>query len=1177
MKLRRITIDRLPGIDDGFKVEDLGDGLHVIVGPNGIGKSSLCRAVRALLWSGPTAQQASVSASFDRDGELWLVERDFSRLRWQREGIEVDPPDLPSPHLEGCFFLGLRDLLDPKGEAGRGVAAEVRKQMSGGFDLREISEPLSTRLGPRWGRNEQRKVETAERSVRKAARKQEELGGKEDSLGILEAKRREGERARRQLPHVDQAIDLAQLRDGAAEVTEKLSDLPPELDKLTGRVLELLDELEGEIQKRRSELGQREDAKARAVGQLDSVPLAEPLPEGKFQTWRGRADSLAAVETELGTARDDHEAKQAAVAEATHAVGGHIDPVPDLDLPRAAELFAHLRKAQKVTSSIEALEQRIALLADRTFLDSDRRRAELLRGGVESLRSWSRAPDHEVPGGAARKPLAAVAGLLLVAGTLVVWLLHPLGWLAVGLGLGLALALVLLGTSSVSVAAQATAHREFPGGLEAPANWTVPSVSVRLREFESQLARLDAAEQRARDRQVEAASLKTQLVGERKDNATFEKRRAELTRHLGLETIPPEAELVDMVRAVDELRKARSAESEVAKRVASLQSRYGEALGELSQELVAHGAQKQVDATSVRAAVDTLRDWDERLRSAQQNKANAERELKRLAEEIMRLEGRVAKVFAEAGVEDGDRPGLVRRLDSLELYQTLRTERDSLNGSMDLGQRRLAKAGQESLASLDTEALAKTRAGLEELADQLEATQNKIAIIQAEVRHTREGHELENMLAARLGALHMLRAKRDEALIAAAGKFLIEEAQAEQEHSQMPDVLARARELFAGFTHHNWQLRVAAEDDATFFAVEAATGQGRNLEELSDGTRAQLLMAARLAFVQEAERGSRLPLFLDEALDQSDPARFHAIVRSLGRIAQDDDRQIFYLTSDPTDVQRFTAALVDEGCAPPRVIDLAEIRGHESVARAAELEVELPHEVPSPGDSTPEAYAEILGVSHLDPCRSHLSQHLFHVTWDDLALLHRLVAAGISKVGQWWFLRTSGSARCTAIAKSSTVGEQLETRIELLEIFTRLWREGRGRPVDREVLEASGVVSERFLDSVVEMAAELDGDAENLLRTLRERNDGRLRGFRSSVVDRLEEFFEEQGYLDPNPILEEADLIVRTQAAPAANRLSNEVVRNCLHRWWRLADRNRVLNTASALRRVNCPENKNVF
>ena len=1155
MKLRRLTIHRLPGIDDGFKVGGLGDGLHIIVGPNGIGKSSLCRAIRALLWDGPTAQQASVSASFDRDGELWLAERDFSHLKWRCEGVEVDPPDLPSAHLEGCFFLGLRDLLDPKDEAGRGVATEVRKQMAGGFDLREISESLSTQLSPRWGRNEQRKVEAAERKVRKAAREQDELGRKEDSLRILGAKRREGEQARRQSPHVDQAIDLAGLRDQTVEVTEKLEDLPSELEKLTGRELELLDDLEDEVRDRRSELVRAEEAKVRAVGQIDSIPLAEPLAEGVLQAWRGRAEALVALETELGTARDDHEAKRAALAEATHSVGGHIHAVPDLDLPRAAELFVYLRRAQNVTSSIEALEQRRALLAERTFADSDRRRAELLRRGVESLRSWLQAPDHEATGGVARK-LPAVAVLLIVVGTLGAWLVHPLGWLAVSLGLGLAIALVLSSTSSNSVTARDNAHRDFPGGLETPVDWTVPSVSEWLRKFESELARLKAAEQRARDRQVEAASLEKPLANARRDNEALEKRRVGLARHLGLENIPPDAELIDIVRAVDELRKARSAESEAAKRVASLQSRYSRAWGELGQELVAQGTEEPVDAASVRAAVDTLRDWNERLRSAQQNKAVAKRNLERLVREITRLEGRMATVFAEAGVEMGDRPGLVQRLDSLSLYQSLCTTRGSLHGSMDLGEQRLKKAGQESLASLDAEVLAEKRADLQALADQLEATQNKIATIQAEVRHTREGHELENMLADRLDALHTLRAKRDEALIAAAGKFLIEEAQAEQEQNQLPNVLTRARELFAGFTHHHWKLQVVTEDDATFFAVEAATGQARNLEELSDGTRAQLLMAARLAFAQEAERGSRLPLFLDEALDQSDPARFHAIVRSLGQIVHDDNRQIFYLTSDPTDVQRFTAALANEGFAPPRVIDLAKIRERESAARAADLKVELPHEVPSPGDATPEAYAKILGVSHLDPRRSHLSQHLFHVTWDDLTLLHRLVTVGISKVGQWRFLSTSGAGRCAAIIEGSMVGEQLNDRIELLEVFFRLWCEGRGRPVDRGVLEASGVVSRRYLDGVVEIAAGLDGKAEDLLRKLRERSDERLRGFRSKAVDRLEEFLEEQGYLDLNPILEEADLVVRTQAAPVANRLSNELVRNCLHRWWRLADRN---------------------
>ena len=78
--------------------------------------------------------------------------------------------------------------------------------------------------------------------------------------------------------------------------------------------------------------------------------------------------------------------------------------------------------------------------------------------------------------------------------------------------------------------------------------------------------------------------------------------------------------------------------------------------------------------------------------------------------------------------------------------------------------------------------------------------------------------------------------------------------------------------------------------------------------------------AAHLAFADEAEQGVRLPLFLDEALDQSDPVRFEAIARSLARMVEDEGRQLFYLTSDPTDMRRIQEALDKEGCAAARTI-----------------------------------------------------------------------------------------------------------------------------------------------------------------------------------------------------------------------------------------------------------------
>ncbi len=50
MKLRRLSSDRMPGIDRPFERADRGQGLNIGVGPNGIGKSRVFAAVRALVW-----------------------------------------------------------------------------------------------------------------------------------------------------------------------------------------------------------------------------------------------------------------------------------------------------------------------------------------------------------------------------------------------------------------------------------------------------------------------------------------------------------------------------------------------------------------------------------------------------------------------------------------------------------------------------------------------------------------------------------------------------------------------------------------------------------------------------------------------------------------------------------------------------------------------------------------------------------------------------------------------------------------------------------------------------------------------------------------------------------------------------------------------------------------------
>lgn len=1162
MKLRRLAIQRLPGIDAPFAIDHLGDGFHVIVGPNGIGKSSLCRALRALLWKEPDpADRVAATALFEQDGELWAVERDGSRHIWQRDGADSDSPSLPAAYLSNCFFLSLRDLLDISADAGRTVATEIRLQMSGGFDLEGTAQSLfASASGSRFGRNEQKRIAGIDQEIRQAESGQGQLAAREAQLAELDARAAEAAVAQRRLGHYDLAIGIQDLRDELSQVKADLASLPEALARMTGTENKQIDQRGVELEKKCRLRSEAEGALEEAGNAAAATRLEEPLDPATLATWRGRADSLAEKERSLGDAREKLQGCQESVAEASRAVGGSGEATPTIDLAGDTDLFTFLSEASGADRARNVIDQRLRLLEGRALSDNDRRRLELLRQAVVPLRSWLRAPDPEVArdakGRPLRKRLVFTVASLMGAGMALGIAIHPAFALLTAAGMGLALALWLIRSGSDAGHAREASRHDFPAGVEPPSSWTIDAVTQRLREMESALAELEAASMRARDRGVERADLENQRRDVEKQQSILEGRRQDLAARLGLLDIPPTAELVNMARALDQLRRTRVAERDAAARVEAIQEDHRSILLAIAGALTAHGEAEPSDAASARAGTDNLSRRSQDLREAQREQENARTTLGQLEGDISSIEGIIAGIYREAGLDTGDRAGLERLLADFERYSDLKIKRDGYKTSIGLDETKLASAGESDLAGRDRASLKTEKRHLEDQAGALEKLRGDIAEIRAQVDQAREGHSVEDLLAERSDALASLRDRQEEAMRAAAGRFLIEAVQREHETNQMPRVLERARNLFETFTHQAYELQVARDDAASFIAIKADTGIGQPPNELSDGTRAQLLLAARLAFAGEAEQGNRLPLFLDEALDHSDPVRFRAIARSLGRMVEDEGRQIFYLTNDPTDTRRIQEALKEEGCAPAEIIDLALVRGRaESVPGPDALYVEPLPGVPDPAGETPESYGAALRVPPLDPRREHIAQHLLYLLWDDLPLLHRLLENRIVRVGQWALLSRSRAALARRIKADGGTGAQLDARADLLEAFCRAWCEGRGRAVDREAIAQSDALSERYLDAVVEIARELDTDGGRLIEALRARSDKRLQGFRSRSADSLESYLVDEGYVDSRPILEESDIVARAMAIPAARNLPEQVVARSLHLWWNLCTR----------------------
>ncbi len=1155
MKLKRLRIDRLPGIDQPFEIESPGAGVHVVFGPNAIGKSSICRAVEALYWEdrGPV-ERTSVTALFESEGEVWRAEREGTRLRWRCEDGDGVQPGIPFSHHHRCFFLRLRDLIDPSPEGTQDVASEIRRQMSGGFDLHRILDRYFSGVSRQHGRRQRNEFNAAAREVQAEEGTQSRLQRREDELGALQSQLDAAATGARRLPAVQRAIGLAG-RAEEYEVTRKeIEALPNALASLTGQELEQIEERQARIVELDERIRDFESQRDAASDSARESRLTTELNPSELTVWRQNAEELARVELDLQNARMHcGECKRECETALLSLGGGDVDEVA-FTLEEHGRLFEFLRAANEHRTHKSAIEWRLRLLARIEQVEDGDSRLVELHAALDALRQWLRAPEAETRRDRlkARRIWIVVAMAFAVLGAAMSVFHDPqFGLLLAVVGAGVLVPVFLLRSTNPASTARPQAEEAFARlTVDAPDEWNVGSVEARLRSLEAESASIESRLQRARDRDVDRQNLNSQLDQLDESQASLDERRDSLFESLKLNSPRPDAELVDFARAVDQLRVTRVKYEGAAGRVEEYEAKHLRLLSELADVLQQHGEPLPKDATTAKAYLAALSDRNAQLIKGRADERQANTQLdQNLADRNAAVET-VRQIYATASLEDGDVASLTGLLDMLPRYRALQEKATVLQGQISLDRGELAKAGEAALADLDRASLEQLELDLSEAADLIDGLRGEIADVNAQVNEAKRSTGLQALIARQEKARTELEHRRDEALFVGAGKFLVDAVEREYEATQMPRVFERASGHFSTFTHHSYELRLGRGTGAPRLqAVDLRSGEPRELDELSDGTRAQLLLAARLSFAEEVEQGTTLPLFLDEALDQSDPDRFEAIARSLGRIANDQERQIFYLTTDQLDRDRIRYALEAEDCSIAAEIDLGSLRGRAAgVTQPSALQVARKLDIPPPHGTTPEEYGVTLGVPRFAPVRGYSEQHLFYLLTDDLDLLHALLTKGIEHAGQWKTVTgTTLADKLTALSKTAL---EIDARINLLEVFCELWSQGKGRIVDRDVLVQSRSLSNKYLDNLMSIAKDLDGDAGAFLATVLARRDSRLKGFRHSNAEALEEYLRDNGYLDDRPILRESDLRLRALSSPSANELPDGVASECLNRWW---------------------------
>ncbi|MDR9454927.1 MAG: hypothetical protein RI514_04380 [Spiribacter sp.] len=535
-----------------------------------------------------------------------------------------------------------------------------------------------------------------------------------------------------------------------------------------------------------------------------------------------------------------------------------------------------------------------------------------------------------------------------------------------------------------------------------------------------------------------------------------------------------------------------------------------EAAEQLREQFVGHlSAWVPVERDDLEALQATLEDLvnrsDEaatilRTRATETERASAVRET------LEDQQTHQTKLYQALALNPGDRAGLEHKLAQHSEFQALKAQQAELEAREQERAQQLHAhpALLEQARAHETEVLASALAEARLEAERVEPLHAEIAQIEARLSQTGSDEALAEAITREQQLTETLADARQAHQYQCLGDWLLSDVETAYREQHEPALIEDARARFERFTRHEWSLSVNEAHELT--ARDLRSGALRPLDELSSGTRMQLLLAARVAWARDQERQTTpLPLALDETLNASDPARFRAAAESLAQLAAEEDRQILYLTARPEDPLLWESTTK----TPVHTIDLQQhLQGKPFAAPTTPIPARPA--IPEPGDEPPQAYAERLGVPAINPLQDAGEIHLFHLLQDHLDVLYDLLANwGIDRLGpaERWLQ----SPAAQHLREKATWPETLSARIRMARTWVTLARQGLGRPVGPEAIVESKTQSVAMAERIARVAQTCEGQADQLIAKLRK---GDVPNLQKTRIDALADWLAEHDYLD---------------------------------------------------------------
>ncbi|MCC9609352.1 AAA family ATPase [Blastopirellula sp. JC732] len=369
--------------------------------------------------------------------------------------------------------------------------------------------------------------------------------------------------------------------------------------------------------------------------------------------------------------------------------------------------------------------------------------------------------------------------------------------------------------------------------------------------------------------------------------------------------------IIDLLSRIDAVRGMRDSAASLQTRVSDMQ----QGIAAFEQEVATCWTAAGFPASDLSAESQAI-ELDRRLKdvvAASHQKANAEKQLSRLQQQIAECEAQQGTIQTQlaawreaSGVADD--AGLEEATHKARELADLETERRTLQAQLTgIRQSEDAAAFEAALAAADLDqvqlALQESEAEAVSLQKQLDEVKESLGRTRQQ-QESLEGSDKSIAIASELESLKgELQEKVDQYAPLVLARAMIDRAVAKHRAKTQGDMLEAVGRIFREMTAGQYLGIERQLDENGTLIVIPREGKPKTAEELSTGTREQLYLSIRLAYIESYATSSEpLPVVMDDILVNFDDERQR---RTLAVLSDFDPRvQILFLTCHQTVVEK---------------------------------------------------------------------------------------------------------------------------------------------------------------------------------------------------------------------------------------------------------------------------------